>query len=229
MNDFLRATAAVVAVGLATTAASAAASAERTATPTLDAVALHMAAVHDYSATIDAHEVEGSSSDDRAMRFWFLGPDHAKLEVLKGQGAGTRLIWSGGSKVGVRGGVFSLFPVSLDLHDPRITSPRGNTMLRAEFQPVLDCFATHRNAVAEAPGPPLDGQATVLVTLSIAGGISCPGDSERDREVTKDVLTVAKATAVVQKRERYVGDALVERWVLSDMKFNSGLTDADFQ
>jgi len=185
--------------------------------------------VHDYAVTIDAHEVDGARSDDRTMRFWFLSPSHAKLEVLQGPSAGTRLIWSGGDNVHVRGGVFSVIPLWLDLRDPRITSLRGNTILRAEFGPTVECFVAHRDAVTESPGPSSDGRATVLVTLSLPGGIGCPADSEKDRAVTKDVLTVERDDAVVLERKRYAGSTLVERWKLSDVKFDAGLTEADFR
>lgn len=199
------------------------------ATPVLDQIAARMAHAHDYAVTIDAHEVDGNTVDDRVMRFWYLAPNHAKLEVENGKGAGTRLLWSGGDRIQVRGGVFSVLPITLDLHDSRITSPRGNTMLRAEFGPTVDCFVAHRSAVTETPGPEVDGKATVLVALAVAGGIDCPADSAKDRSsVTKDVLTVGRDSAIVTERQRYVGDTLVERWKLSNVKFDSGLTEADF-
>jgi len=195
----------------------------------LDAVVHFMASVHDYSVTIDAHEVDGSAVDDRIIRFWFRKPQQAKIEVLKGQAAGTRLVWTGGDRARVRGGIFQWLPIYLDLHDPRITSIRGNTMLRAEFQPALDCFVAHRDAVSESAGPKVDGQPTVLVSMTIPAGVNCPADSVKDRAVTKDVLTALRSSATVVKRERYVGDTLVERWTLSDMKFDPGLADADFR
>jgi hypothetical protein len=199
------------------------------ATPMLDAVVHFMASVRDYSVTIDAHETDASAVDDRIIRFWFREPQQAKIEVVKGPAAGTRLVWTGGDRAHVRGGIFSWLPVYLDLHDPRIVSLRGNTMLRAEFKPGLDCFVAHRDAVTESPGPKVDGQATVLVSMMIPSGVNCPADSAKDRSVTKDVLTALRSSATVVKRERYVGDTLVERWTLSEMKFNPGLTDADFR
>jgi len=199
------------------------------ATPMLDAIVHFMSTVRDYSVTIDAHEVDGSEIDDRIIHFWFREPQQAKIEVVKGPAAGTRLVWTGGDKAHVRGGIFSWLPIYLDLHDSRIVSLRGNTMLRAEFKPGLDCFVAHRDAVTEAPGPKVDGQATVLVTMNIPSGLNCPADSATDHAVTRDVLTAFRSSATVVKRERYVGDTLVERWTLSDMKFNPGLTDADFR
>jgi hypothetical protein len=198
-------------------------------TPVLDALLKHTAALSDYAVTIDAHEVDGSSSDDRVIRFWYRKPDRAKMEVLKGPAAGTRLEWVGGDKARVRGGIFSWFPIWLDLHDPKITSLRGNTMLRAELEPTLECFAAHRSFVTESAGPRIDGQPTDLITLSIPTGLGCPADSTTDRVVTKDVLTVSHDTGVLLRRERYVGDTQVERWLLSDIVTNSGLKDADFR
>ena len=178
--------------------------------------------------TIDAHEVDGARSDDRVLRFSFRKPNRAKMEVVRGRGAGIRVIWNGGATVHIRGGLLSLLPVTLDLQDPRVTSLRGNTMLHAEFEPVLDCFLNHRNAVTERPGPRIDGRSTVLITLERLGGIDCPGDVSRDRAVTKDVLTVVRASATVVRRERYVDSAVVERWSLRDLALNAGLTEKDF-
>jgi hypothetical protein len=198
------------------------------ATPALDLLVKHTAALHDYAVTIDAHELDGTATDDRVMRFWYRKPDRAKMEVVKGPAAGTRLEWVGGTKARVRGGIFSWFPIWLDLHDRRITSLRGNTMLRAELEPTLECFVAHRNAVKEAPGR-LNGAPTDVVTLSIPAGLGCPADSEADRVITKDVLTISHDSGVLLRRERYVGDELVERWNLSDVVTNAGLKDSDFR
>jgi hypothetical protein len=195
----------------------------------LDALVKHTAALSDYAVTIEAHEVDGTSTDDRVIRFWYRKPDRAKMEVLKGPAAGTRLEWVGGDKARVRGGIFSWFPIWLDLNDPRITSLRGNTMLRAELEPTLECFVAHRGSVTESAGPRVDGQTTDLVTLSIPGGLGCPADSAKDRAVTRDVLTVGRDTGVLLRRERYAGDTQVERWLLSDVVTNAGLKDADFR
>jgi outer membrane lipoprotein-sorting protein len=198
-------------------------------TPVLDALVKHTVALHDYAVTIDGHEVVGDTTDDRVMRFWYRKPDRAKLEVLKGPAAGTRLEWTGGTKARVRGGIFSWFPIWLDLHDRRITSLRGNTMLRAELEPTLECFVAHRGAVKETPGPRVEGLSTDLVTLTLPGGLGCPADSDEDHTVTRDVLTVAHESGVLLRRERYIGDGLVERWNLGDIKLDAGLTDADFR
>jgi hypothetical protein len=198
-------------------------------TPVLDALVKHTVALHDYAVTIAGHEVDGDTVDDRVMRFWYRKPDRAKLEVVKGPAAGTRLEWVGGAKARVRGGIFSWFPIWLDLHDRRITSLRGNTMLRAELEPTLECFVAHRGAVREAPGPRVEGLTTDVVTLTVPSGLGCPADSETDRTVTRDVLTVAHDSGVLLRRERYVGETLVERWDLSEVKLDAGLTDADFR
>lgn len=195
----------------------------------LDALVRHTAALSDYAVTIDAHEVDGTSIDDRVIRFWYRKPDRAKMEVQKGPAAGTRLEWVGGTKARVRGGIFSWFPIWLDLHDARITSMRGNTMLRAELEPTLECFVAHRSAVTESSGPRVDGAPTDQITLSIPGGLGCPADSAADRTVTRDVLTVSRDSGVLLRRERYVGETQVERWNLSDVVTNAGLKDADFR
>ena len=176
-------------------------------TPALDRLVHRSQAIREYSATIQAHEADGDRVDDRVLRFTFSVPDHATLEATSGKGAGMTLVWSGGTRVRVRGGLFSILPVWLDLHDPRITSLRGNTMLRAQLGPALHCFEAHRDDVTE--------------------GLRCPADSARDGDVTKDVLTVTQADSKVVRRERYVGSTLVERWVLSDVVVVSGPAPTD--
>lgn len=196
-------------------------------TPALDRLVHRSQAIREYSATIQAHEADGDRVDDRVLRFTFSVPDHATLEATSGKGAGMTLVWSGGTRVRVRGGLFSILPVWLDLHDPRITSLRGNTMLRAQLGPALHCFEAHRDDVTEGVGPPVDGHPTDTIALAVAGGLRCPADSARDGDVTKDVLTVTQADSKVVRRERYVGSTLVERWVLSDVVVVSGPAPTD--
>jgi hypothetical protein len=193
------------------------AAAAQHATPAFDLMQRRLGAVRSYSLTVAAHEVDGSTADDRTLHLDFDEPDHATAVVVSGKGKGTSLVWSGGSRVRIRGGLFSLLPITLDLHDPRITSPRGNTILRAEISPILRCFAAHRDALSEATGPKVDGHATDVITLQVPGGIRCAGDAPKDSGVTRDVLTVRRDDSLPVRRERYVGDTLVERWILTDV------------
>lgn len=187
------------------------------ATPAFDTMQRRLGDAHSYSLTVAAHEVDGSTVDDRTLHIEFDEPAHATATVVTGKGKGTSLVWSGGSRVRIRGGIFSLLPITLDLHDPRISSPRGNTILRAEFGPILRCFAAHRDALSEAEGPKVDGHATDVITLQLPGGIHCTGDAPKDSGVTRDVLTVRRDDSLPVRRERYVGDTLVERWILTDV------------
>jgi hypothetical protein len=222
-----RAAAALMAACIGPSVASAAPTSH--ATPAFDALVHRMATVRDYTVTIDAHEVDGSQTDDRVMRFSYRKPDRAKVEIIKGQAAGTRVIWLGGTTAHVRGGLLSLLPVWLDLHDHHITSLRGNTMLRAVLQPTIDCFAAHRDDVSEVDDVKQNGQRVDVVTLSIPGGLRCPADSPKDRDVTRDVLTLVHGSPTLARQERYEGERLVERWIISDVVLDPGLADSDFR
>jgi hypothetical protein len=83
--------------------------------------------------------------------------------------------------------------------------------------------------VREGAGPDVDGHPTQTLTLEVPAGIGCDGDPPRDRDVTKDVLTITRDTGVIVLRERYAGPTLVERWQLKDVRINAGLTDDDFK
>jgi hypothetical protein len=194
--------------------------------PLLDALAKRWAAIDDYTATIVAHEVDGDRVEDRAMHFWFRKPDRAKLQMTAGGSAGSVLIWRGGSNVRAMVGFFTL---SFDLHSPAINSIRGNTILRPDLTLTLACFQSHRDAVKEAPGPEIAGKQTHTLTLAIAGGLGCPGDSATDHDVDRDVLTLRDDDNLVVLRERYVGSSVVEHWELHDVRTNVGLSDDDFR
>ncbi len=195
----------------------------------LDQLAKRWASIDDYTATIVAHEVDGDRVEDRTMRFWFRKPDRAKLEMTGGGSAGSVLIWRGGSQVRVKPSGFGPFPLSFDVHSGAITSIRGNTMLRPDLTSTLACFQAHRDVLKEATGPAIDGKPTQTLTLEIAGGLNCPGDSQADQDVTRDVLTIRTADGLVVLRERYVGSSVVEHWELHDVRVNVSLSDDDFR
>ena len=214
---------------LAAAGLSCGAGARATEPTLLDQFAKRWATIDDYTATIVAHEVDGTRTDDRTFRFWFRKPDHAKLEMTEGYDRGTVVLWTGGSRVHVHVAGLGLIPLSYGIHDSKVTSMRGNSIARPNLGPTIDCFEQHRDAVRAGSGPTIDGRATQTLTLEIDGGLGCPGEPAQDRDVTKDVLTMTRDDGFVVLRERYAGDSLVERWELRDLRVNVGLTDSDFR
>jgi hypothetical protein len=185
--------------------------------------------VHDYRVDIDAKELVGESLRTRLVRYSQLRPSHAKMEILDGSSRGTALVWDGGDRIRVRpGGFFAFLRLSFALTDPRVTSDRGNTLFTPDFGRVLDCFAAHADDVHVLPGPAIEGRATTTLTFEHAPGPVCSTDSQTDRLVTRDAVTISAETGLPVRRERFEGERSVERWELHNLRINPGLKESDF-
>jgi hypothetical protein len=183
--------------------------------------------LHDYSVTIEAHEVLGTESDDHELRYMFRKPDHARLDVLAGTKSGSTIVWNGGDTVIAYRRNLSLFKMHGNVRQKDLTSLRGNSILSPNMGDIIACFEQHRDAIHEHDGPVVDGEATDEVALTYAD-ISCPDDSPSDRGVTLDVIDVSKKTGLALLRRRYEGDEIVERWQLRDYKLDE-LPDSDLK
>jgi hypothetical protein len=199
------------------------------AAPLLSRLAETWSAIHDYRVDIEANELVGKSWNVRRVRYSQLRPNHAKMEILEGDSRGTALIWDGGDRIRVRlGGLMSFLRLSFALSDPRVTSPRGNTIFAPDFGKALDCFAAHADEVRIVPGFEADGKATTALAFEHAPGPICSTDSQRDLRVTRDVVTLSDETSLPIRRERFEGERSVERWELHDLRINPGLRTSDF-
>ena len=194
--------------------------------PHLDALVAKYASIKGYVVDITAHELRTDGTyEDRRMRVWLRKPDRAKVLVLDGPAAGSRVIWTGTSRVIVHPKVVSFLSLHFDLHDKRLISPRGNTMLAADLGSVLACFTAHRADVKEEVNA--SSHETTL-HLHRASGVGCSGDPPIDTAVTDDVLALS-AEGWPISRERFAGDTLVERWKLENLETTDTLTDDDFR
>ncbi|MEO6991878.1 MAG: hypothetical protein ABI346_09975 [Candidatus Baltobacteraceae bacterium] len=190
-----------------------------------DALVAKYAEVRSYVVEITGRERSGEGFVERGLRFSFRKPDRAETVVLSGSSVGTRVVWKGGSRVTVRVRPIAFVPLSLDLHDKRVVSPRGNTMLAADLGRVLRCFQAHRADVLERRAKPSGNTAIVLERK---GGVACADDPPADRGVTRDVLVLGHDGWPV-RRERFAGAQLVESWTLDNLRTNVDLPDADFR
>jgi outer membrane lipoprotein-sorting protein len=190
--------------------------------PALAAFASAIANLQDYTVTIRSHEVQGDRVQDRVQQFWFKKPLLAKVEVTGGPGRGGFAVWHGGSTLrGHEGGLFSFVKLTLDIHDARAESLRGDTIDTAYFGQKLDHFQTTKGELSESPGPLIEGMPTEAVTLDVA-------DPAADHAVSREVLYLSNATHLPVKAERFEGPLLVKSETFIDFKANVGLTDADF-
>ena len=196
--------------------------------PTFDRLVENWTRLHDYTVTIEAHEVLGDRTADNVLRYAFRKPDRARLDVVAGTQNGSTMVWSGGERVvGYRRGM-SLFKMHGELHDKMLTSLRGNDILSPNLGDIVDCFAKYRDRVEEREGPPVEGEPTAEVMLPYAD-VSCPDDPPVDKAVTLDVLDISKRTGLIVERKRFAGEQMVERWTLKDFKADSGLADTDLK
>ncbi|MEB3299364.1 MAG: hypothetical protein VKO21_07760 [Candidatus Sericytochromatia bacterium] len=65
-------------------------------------------------------------------------PRLLRIQIVQGEGQGTKLSWSGGKTIRVRAaGLLSAIPLDLPLTDPRIISPRGYTLDQTDIPGLL--------------------------------------------------------------------------------------------
>jgi outer membrane lipoprotein-sorting protein len=190
--------------------------------PGLSAFANAVARLQDYTVTIHTHEVEGQRVQDRVQQFWFKKPMLAKIQVTSGPGRGGFAVWHGGSTLrGHQGGFLSFVKLTLDIHDARAESLRGDAIDSVYFGQKLAHFQTTRGELSQVEGPSVDGTPTETITLDVA-------DPSADHDVSREVLYLASATHLPVKTELFEGSALVKSETFTDLKANVGLTDADF-
>ncbi len=195
---------------------------------TFDRLESFWANLHDYSVTIEEHEVMGNETSEHEIHYAFRKPDHARLDVVTGTKSGSTIVWNGGDRVTAYRRNLSFFKIHGGVKDHDLTSLRGNSVLSPNMGDLLACFGQHRAAIREYDGPVVEGESTDEVALPYKD-VQCPDDSVSDRTITLDVLDVSKRTGLILQRKRYEGDAVVEQWELKDYKIDSGLSDADLR
>jgi hypothetical protein len=198
---------------LAPVAASAASNAAETAF--FDAYAK----ITSYRVTVTDHEVKGSDTQDRSYHFEYLKPHYARISIESGPGKGGGAVWTGGDTVrGHQGGLLSGIQLTVSIHDGRAVSLRGDTLLRAGFQSVIDDLKAS-NTVTESSGT-LDGKDVDV--------LSAPLPSADSMGVTKHVVYLSKSTHLPVQRNTYAGDQLVKTEKWTDVNTNANLKESDF-
>jgi outer membrane lipoprotein-sorting protein len=176
--------------------------------------------VTSYTATIVSDEIpEGQSTTpfDRTYDFKFLKPHTAQFVITDGAGRGAAATWDGGYQVRFhQGGLLSALKMTVSTSDKRVASVRGDSIDSLSFGTQIDVFATTEGALTD--GKDASGQPTVTLTPQ----------SYEFGGVTRDTLTLDRATHLPIKRERYVGNKLVKTENFTNVKLNAGLTAADF-
>ena len=178
--------------------------------------------VKDYTETLTAHEIKDGHVEDRVYHFWFAKPALARSEIVSGPGSGSAAVWHGGDTVrGHKGGFLAGIKLTLSVNDSRATDIRGKT-ISAAFFPVMIASFEGNGKVSEAPGQPVDGAPTDDVTL-------IPADPAKERNLTKEVIVLSRATHLPVEHLGYEGAQLVEDEHFTDQKINVGIPPGQFE
>ncbi|MBV8245517.1 MAG: hypothetical protein JOZ38_06330 [Candidatus Eremiobacteraeota bacterium] len=177
--------------------------------------------VNDYTVNVKAHEVQGSSSQDRVYQYWFRKPHQAKTLITSGDGRGSGGVWNGGDTVsGHQGGFLSGIHLTVSIHDGRATSIRGYTIPDGLLQNQVGQYENTKGELSQKDG----ANNTTEVDLKVAS----PESSGPNSGVTKMAIWFSNATHMPVRQVRWAGDAVVTDETWNDLKTNVGLTDKDF-
>lgn len=168
-----------------------------------------------YSYAVDATEYAGRGVQTSSFQIVYdaRGP-YESVRVVRGKGAGSVVVWRGGDRVSVRtAGVLHVLPITLGIRDARVLSIRGNDVRAGIFARVAHCLAAHAANIATERA----SESLVVLSIHDAAGIHC-GEEDGDSAVTVDRVTISSRDAQPVMRERYVGETLVERWIIRDLR-----------
>jgi hypothetical protein len=169
-----------------------------------------------YSYTVEAKERNAAGAEIGAtLRITVDMAKHTEsVHVVRGSGAGSDIVWSGGDTVAVRGpGIAHLITVHMNVRDRRILSPRHNDIRTGVFARVAACFANdaaHVRTITSAAHE-------AVMTLTDDRGIAC-GPEYADGTITVDRITLDATDGHPVLRERLQGRSVVERWVISQLR-----------
>ncbi|MGC1380944.1 MAG: hypothetical protein WA814_07960 [Candidatus Baltobacteraceae bacterium] len=209
------------AAGLAAALATPRALAANTA-PAIDAFNQMFAGINDYTATLHVHEVKGTASQDRVYLYMFMKPHYAKTLILDGDGKGSGGVWVGTNQIsGHQGGLFSGIHLKVDINDARAVSLRGATIPEGLLQRIVANFATTPGKLAQTDGGKVGGVSTDRLDLKVEDPAANGGVSEM-------ILYLSKETHWPVRQILYAGQQDVLDESVTNLKTNTGLTQADF-
>lgn len=180
------------------------------------------AATNDYTAVLHVHEAKGTQTQDRVYQYDFMKPHYVKTLILDGADKGSGGVWVGGDQVsGHQGGILSGFHRKISVNDPRAVSLRGATIPDGLLQRVVENYTTIPGRLVQTDGGKIGGVATDRLDLKVT-------DPSSDGGVTEQILYLSKETHWPVRQIMYEGSQIVVDETVSDLKTNTGLTQADF-
>jgi hypothetical protein len=190
--------------------------------PAIDAFNAAFAKITSMTFKERAHEIKGSSVQDRVYQYSFLKPHFAKTLIESGDGKGSGGVWAGGDQVsGHQGGFLSGIHLKVDLHDGRATSIRGYTIPQGLPQNVVAQYANMAGTLSQSSGGKIDGAGTDLLVLKLSNPASFDG-------VTEMRLYLSQDTHFPVRQIFYQGEQIVLDQSFYDYNLNANLTQNDF-
>ena len=180
------------------------------------------AAINDYSAVLHVHEAKGTATQDRVYQYQFMKPHYAKTLILDGDGKGSGGVWVGTDQIsGHQGGFLSGFHLKVDIHDHRAVSLRGVTIPEGLLQHIVELYATTPGKLTQTDGGKVAGVPTDRLDLKVA-------DPATNDGITEQILYLSKETHWPVRQILYAGSQIVLDESVTELKTNTGLTQADF-
>ncbi len=180
------------------------------------------AATNDYTCVLHVHEAKGTQTQDRVYQYQFMKPHYAKTLILDGDSKGSGGVWIGTDQIsGHQGGILSGFHRKVSIDDPRAVSLRGVTIPEGLLQRIVDNYATIPGKLTQTDGGKIGGVPTDRLDLKL-------NDPSANGGVTEQILYLSKETHWPIRQIMYAGSQIVLDETVSDLKTNTGLTQADF-
>jgi hypothetical protein len=152
----------------------------------------------DVTAVLKNHETAPGKTFTSTLKISYKKPNYARCEITDGDGKGGAVVWRGGTKVKAHeGGEHSAIVVVLPRHSPRVTDYLGYGCGDTVPNQMVNYTEAHGKLV-ETAGPTVDGEATDLVTWTIA-----PGDFIKQ---TKEEFYISKTSHLPVMTKGYKGD-----------------------
>jgi outer membrane lipoprotein-sorting protein len=190
--------------------------------PAIAAFDRAFASTSDYTCILHVHEAKGGATQDRVYQYSFMKPHYARTLILDGDGKGSGGVWIGGDQIsGHQGGILSGFHRKVDVHDPRAVSLRGVTIPEGLLQRIVELYESTPGKLTQSDGGKIGGASTDRLELIVTNPAA-------NSDVTKQILYLSKDTHWPIRQILYSGSQIVLDETVSDLKTNTGLTQADF-
>ncbi len=175
------------------------------------------AKVDGYQATVTTHEIEGKDSQDRTYRYTYLKPHFARADVLSGPGKGGGAVWRGGDTLkGHMGGFLSGIKQTINIHDGRAVSLRGDTIEHGSLDSIVADLKSpdQSESTSTINGTPVD-----VITIAYPTPVN---------DVTKEQIFFSKTTHLPVRRIQYGGTTILKQEDITSLDTSVKLTEADF-